>query len=508
MANSQAIMDTQPATESQAASQCTLLESQPVEKPVYGRLCGKNVQIKSLGTKSPIFYIPSNASTNGSYDLYDGVFSVGRDSNCELSLDTDHMPENKLSRVSKVHFIIQKQEDDYDAPVYITDKSRNGTYVNGKIIGTNRQRLLKDGDIISICYAELKAFAYQELRRNTAIKQLVQDLPGTYFIGKTLGSGACGVVYLLHHTETCEQYALKQVVKNRMTEQQSRPRPLNDPARVMNEVNIMKNLDHPCVIRMHDIIDKPHSLYMVLEYMKGGDLLSRILANRRLPEKTSKLFFLQMCHAVKYLHSQGITHRDLKPDNILLADEEEYTLLKVSDFGLSRFVGKNSVMRTLCGTPMYVAPEVLLTRGTGSYTPKVDIWGLGVVLYTMLSGTMPFSDDFGTPAVEQIKRGKFSFRHPVWRTVSSKAKKLIYEILNINPKERPSIDTVLASSWMRDPDVIAEAERLMECKLTTMQRPQMQPPRQPNTLSDVENNNTGRSSAGRVFQPPRKKQRM
>ncbi|XP_050087716.1 ovarian-specific serine/threonine-protein kinase Lok isoform X2 [Anopheles aquasalis] len=485
---SQAIMDTQPATESQAVSQCTLLESQPQEKRVYGRLCAKNVQIRSL-------------------DLRDGVFSVGRDSNCQLSLDTEHMPEKKLSRVSKVHFSIEKQEDEFDAPVYITDKSRNGTYLNGKLIGTNRQRLLKDGDVISICYAELKAFSYMELRLTGDRLQLARDLPAKYYIGRILGSGACGVVYLLHHTETCQPFALKQVVKQKMSEQQTRQRALNDPARVMNEVNIMKNLDHPCVIRMHDIIDKPHSLYMVLEYMKGGDLLSRILANKRLPEKTSKLFFLQMCHAVKYLHSQGITHRDLKPDNILLADEEEYTLLKVSDFGLSRFVGKNSVMRTLCGTPMYVAPEVLLTRGTGSYTPKVDIWGLGVVLYTMLSGTMPFSDDFGTPAVEQIKRGKFSFRHPIWRTVSSKAKKLIYEILNINPKERPSIDTVLASTWMRDPDVIAEAERLMETQLTK-RRPQMEPPRAPNTLSDVENNNTARSTAGRVFQPPRKKQRV
>uniref|UniRef100_A0A2M4CYG6 Serine/threonine-protein kinase chk2 (Cds1) n=1 Tax=Anopheles darlingi TaxID=43151 RepID=A0A2M4CYG6_ANODA len=503
---SQAVMDTQPATESQLASQCTLLESQPAAKPVFGRLCAKNVQIRSLGTKSPIFYT-SSASTIGGYDLHDGeLFTVGRDSNCKLSLDTEHMPENILSRVSKVHFSIEKDED-LDAPVYIKDKSRNGTYVNGKLIGTNRQRLLTDGDIISICYADLKAFIYHQLRENPATKQLASDLSNTYYIGRTLGSGACGVVYLLHHTDTCERFALKQVAKNKMTEQQTRPRPLNDPARVMNEVNIMKNLDHPCVIRMHDIIDKPHSLYMVLEYMKGGDLLSRILANKRLPEKTSKLFFLQMCHAVKYLHSQGITHRDLKPDNILLADEEEYTLLKVSDFGLSRFVGKNSVMRTLCGTPMYVAPEVLLTRGSGSYTPKVDIWGLGVVLYTMLSGTMPFSDDFGTPAVEQIKRGKFSFRHPSWRTVSSKAKKLIYEILNVNPKERPSIDTVLASSWMRDPDVIAVAERLMERQLTT-QPPQMQPPRTRTTHSDVENNNKGRSTAGRVFQPPRKKQRV
>ncbi|XP_052871589.1 LOW QUALITY PROTEIN: ovarian-specific serine/threonine-protein kinase Lok-like, partial [Anopheles cruzii] len=212
------------------------------------------------------------------------------------------------------------------------------------------------------------------------------------------------------------------------------------PQRVMNEVNIMKKLDHPCVIKMHDIFDNPDSVCMVLEYM-SGDLLSRIVKHKKLSEKTNKLFFLQMCHAVGYLHKQGITHRDLKPDNILLLDDRERTLLKQPDFGLSKFVDKNSMMRTLCGTPLYVAPEILQTNGSGSYTRKIDIWSMGVVLFTMLSGNVPFSDHFGSPVVEQIKHSKFSMRpSTAWKGVSSEAKKLIFKILNVNAKQRPSIE--------------------------------------------------------------------
>uniref|UniRef100_A0A182S8J7 Protein kinase domain-containing protein n=1 Tax=Anopheles maculatus TaxID=74869 RepID=A0A182S8J7_9DIPT len=198
----------------------------------------------------------------------------------------------------------------------------------------------------------------------------------------------------------------------------------------------------------------------------------------------------------------GITHRDLKPDNILLENNNEYTLLKVSDFGLSKFVRKNSVMRTICGTPLYVAPEVLQTGGRGSYTRKVDIWSMGVVLFTMLSGTLPFSDDYGSPAVEQIKRASFKMRHTVWSRVSPQAKKLIYEILSVDPNARPSIDELLRSSWLRDPDVIRKAERLMNISLMVEEAPTAGR----NTASDVENNNASGGSSS--FAPPSKRKRF
>ncbi|XP_061515775.1 ovarian-specific serine/threonine-protein kinase Lok isoform X1 [Anopheles gambiae] len=495
MANSEAILDTQTATQTQM-TQDTALESQPIEHPSYGQLLGKHVKMKSLGTKIPTFYVSRAPSII--YDLRHSEFKVGREGTCHLILDEDNLPPSKLCRISKHHFTIKKDLNDTTSPTYIHDHSRNGTYVNGRLIGPNKCMILKHNDIISIAGVSIRAFVYYDLRYSMQTDIKAKELLDRYHVGRKLGSGACGTVYLLHDTVSCQPYAMKHVAKDPLNER-SRPKFLNDPLRVMNEVNIMKNLDHPCVIKMHDIVDKPDSVYMVLEYMKGGDLLSRIISKGFLPEKTAKLFFLQMCHAVKYLHEQGITHRDLKPDNILLEDHNEYTLLKVSDFGLSKFVRKNSVMRTICGTPLYVAPEVLQTGGRGSYTRKVDIWSLGVVLFTMLSGTLPFSDEYGSPAVEQIKRGHFKMRHSVWKQVSSLAKKLIYDILNVNPHSRPSIDTLLQSSWLRDPDIVGRAEQLMKISLRVEE-----PAPKRTTTSDVENNNTSPVSS---FAPPSKRKR-
>lgn len=342
------------------------------------------------------------------------------------------------------------------------DLSRNGTFVNGELIGQNNERLLLNDDCISLFCKDYKAFVYKDLSPNDS-HGLPVAIKCNYHIGKKLGSGACGVVKMIYDRKTCVPYAMKHV--NKMIQSNQTARTGNNEEKVMNEVNIMKSLSHPCVIKMHDIVDDPNSVFMILELMKGGDLLTRIVKNSYLPEQTSKLIFLQICYAVKYLHDNNITHRDLKPDNILLESDDNETLVKVSDFGLSKFVANNTVMKTLCGTPLYVAPEVLLTGGRGAYTKKVDIWSAGVVLYTCLSGSVPFSDEFGTPAVEQIKMGKFSFRGNKWRNVSGFAKALILEMLTFDPSQRPSIDDVLKHKWLKDNEVINRAEQIMGIKL-------------------------------------------
>lgn len=475
MASTSATQDTQAATQTQQSGlPWSQLESQPIQQ-IWGRLYAKSLKITSL-------------------DLCEEEFKAGRVEDNHLCIDKTHLPEKMLARISKVHFTIHKDISDLLNPVYIEDCSRNGTYLNEKLIGTGRRMILKNNDVIGLAHATYKALQFKEVSRNQdELKNLPSAIRDKYYVGKKLGSGACGVVHLIFDTVSCQPYAMKHVVKNLLVES-TRPRILNEPNRVMNEVNIMKALDHPCVIKMHDIVNRPTSVCMVLEYMEGGDLLTRITSQKALSEQTSKLFFLQMCLAVQYLHAKGITHRDLKPDNILLQDGNEETLLKVSDFGLSKFVHTDSVMRTLCGTPLYVAPEVLMTGGRGTYTSKVDIWSLGVVLFTMLSGTLPFSDEYGSPATEQIKRGKFSFRHRIWRSVSAPARKLIMDILTVDPKSRPSLEQIMQSTWMRDPDVTRKAEKLMGVKVNGGKKP--------STSSDIENNNE------KVFaEPPKKRQR-
>ncbi|XP_016962173.1 ovarian-specific serine/threonine-protein kinase Lok [Drosophila biarmipes] len=429
-------------TQSQASNIWTQVESQPMEKIVWGRLYGKNIKIKSL-------------------DLNNDEFSAGRGEANDLILTLNDLPEKILTRISKVHFTIKRANCELSNPVYIHDLSRNGTFVNNEKIGTNRKRILKNDDVISLSHPTYKAFVFKDLSPNESLG-LPEEINKTYYVNRKLGSGAYGLVRLVYDTRTCQQYAMK-IVKKNMLSGSARPSTnFSDPDRVLNEAKIMKNLTHPCVVRMHDIVDKPDSVYMVLEFMRGGDLLNRIISNKLLSEETSKLYFYQMCHAVKYLHDRGITHRDLKPDNVLLETNDEETLLKVSDFGLSKFVQKDSVMRTLCGTPLYVAPEVLITGGREAYTRKVDIWSLGVVLFTCLSGTLPFSDEYGTPAAQQIKKGRFAYGHPAWKGVSQRAKLLINQMLIVDPERRPSIDDVLQCSWLRDTQMLQKAKRLMK----------------------------------------------
>lgn len=425
-------------TQSQVSNIWSQLESQQMDKIVWGRLYGKSIKVKSL-------------------DLNDSEFAAGRSENNDLSLTLKDLPEKILCRISKVHFTLKRENCDLSNPVYIQDHSRNGTYVNGERIST---RILQNNDVISLANPHYKAFVFNDLSPNEA-EGFPKEITSSYYISRKLGSGACGLVRLVYDRRTCIQYAMK-IVKKNMLAMSVLPTSNNNPERVLNEAVIMKSLKHPCVIKMHHILDKPDAVFMVLEFMKGGDLLNRIIDNKRLSERISKLFFYQMCHAVKYLHDMGITHRDLKPDNVLLESADEETLIKVSDFGLSKFVQKDSVMRTICGTPLYVAPEVLLTGGRGAYTQKVDVWSLGVILFTCLSGTLPFSDDYGSPVCEQIKTGKFRFNHPSWKTVSQRATSLIKEILIVDPDKRPSINDVLNSSWLRDAQMQRKAKRLMK----------------------------------------------
>lgn len=222
------------------------------------------------------------------------------------------------------------------------DLSRNGTFVNEEKIGHTKRRILAHGDTISIAYPKMQAFFFRDHRRQA--NDLPEKIAKKYYRGKKLGSGACGTVYMVHEYRTCERYALKHIKKNQLIDYKA--------DKSLNEARIMKSLTHPCIVRMHEIVDSSDSVYITLELMKGGELLTRIQKKRFLAEANSKVFFYQICRAIKYLHERNITHRDLKPDNILLATSEENTLLKISDFGLSKLVKNNSALRTLCGTPL------------------------------------------------------------------------------------------------------------------------------------------------------------
>lgn len=196
--------------------------------------------------------------------------------------------------------------------------------------------------------------------------------------------------------------------------------------------------------------------------MDGGELFDKVVSIGQYDEPTAKLMSYQMVCAVKYLHDEGITHRDLKPENILLATEENETLIKVTDFGLSKFVDAGTMMKTFCGTPSYLAPEILLTVGMGAYTKAIDCWSLGVIIYICLVGYPPFSDEREDMALnKQIIGGHYSFPKEYWKDISEEAIDLVKKLLTVDPKKRATLEEVIGHPWFKDDAMKKKANMLM-----------------------------------------------
>ncbi|KAF6080776.1 checkpoint kinase 2 [Phyllostomus discolor] len=304
-----------------------------------------------------------------------------------------------------------------------------------------------------------------------------KELRDKYIMSKTLGSGACGEVKLAFERKTCKKVAIKIISKRKFAIGSEKEA---DPAlNVKTEIEILKKLNHPCIIKIKDFFDA-EDFYIVLELMEGGELFDRVVRTRRLKEDTCKLYFYQMLLAVQYLHDNGIIHRDLKPENVLLSSQKEDCLIKITDFGQSKILGETSLMKTLCGTPTYLAPEVLNSFGTAGYNRAVDCWSLGVILFICLSGYPPFSEHKTQVSLkDQITSGKYNFIPEVWAVVSEKALDLVKKLLIVDPKTRFTTEEALKHPWLQDEDMKRKFQNLLfeENKSTAL--PQF--PAQPST---------------------------
>lgn len=215
---------------------------------------------------------------------------------------------------------------------------------------------------------------------------------------------------------------------------------------IENEVAILRRVNHPNIILLVEEFDTKDSLYLVMEYVKGGDLFDDIALSTKYTERDASSMINNLVHALKYLHNLRIVHRDVKPENLLVIDHSDGSKsLKLGDFGLATYC--EDQLFTVCGTPTYVAPEILSEVG---YDFKVDIWAAGVILYILLCGFPPFASPSNDQEelFDQIAEGRYEFTSPYWDDVSESAMELISDMLVVDPADRLSAVDILGHPWV------------------------------------------------------------
>ncbi|CAN4096541.1 unnamed protein product [Withania somnifera] len=257
---------------------------------------------------------------------------------------------------------------------------------------------------------------------------------GKYEVGRTIGEGTFAKVKFARNTETGENVAIKvlaksTILKHSMVEQ------------IKREISIMKIVRHPCIVRLHEVLASQTKIYIIQEFITGGELFDKIVHLGRLSENEARKYFQQLIDAIVHCHSKGVYHRDLKPENLLLDFQGN---LKVSDFGLSALPQQGvELLYTTCGTPNYVAPEVLSSQGYDG--AAADVWSCGIILYVLMAGYLPFDEADLPTLYRKIKAADFSC--PFW--FSPGATSLIQKIIDPNPQSRIKIEGIKRDPWFR-----------------------------------------------------------
>eukprot|EP00568_Trieres_chinensis_P011971 CAMPEP_0183296170 /NCGR_PEP_ID=MMETSP0160_2-20130417/3845_1 /TAXON_ID=2839 ORGANISM="Odontella Sinensis, Strain Grunow 1884" /NCGR_SAMPLE_ID=MMETSP0160_2 /ASSEMBLY_ACC=CAM_ASM_000250 /LENGTH=341 /DNA_ID=CAMNT_0025457761 /DNA_START=70 /DNA_END=1095 /DNA_ORIENTATION=+ len=259
-----------------------------------------------------------------------------------------------------------------------------------------------------------------------------------YRLRDVLGTGAFSTVREgYHRRDRSRAFAIKCVNRAKLTDE--------DAAALLDEVAILKELKHRHIIRLYDFFEEPGHYYLVMERMSGGELFDRIVAKAYYNEKEARDVCRIVLEAVEFCHRHGIAHRDLKPENLLLVSESSDSEVKIADFGFAKKVLAPKTLSTQCGTPGYVAPEIL--EGV-PYDTKSDMWSVGVILYILLGGYPPFIENNQRELFRKIRRGDYEFHEEYWGAVSEDAKRLISSLLTVNPDRRLDARQALANPWI------------------------------------------------------------
>ena len=274
-------------------------------------------------------------------------------------------------------------------------------------------------------------------------------------MGKTLGIGSFGKVKVAEHILTGHKVAIKILNRKKI-------KAIDMEEKVRREIKILRLFMHPHIIRLYEVLETPHDIYVVMEYVKSGELFDYIVEKGRLGENEARHFFQQIVSGVEYCHRNMVVHRDLKPENLLLDSKSN---VKIADFGLSNVMRDGHFLKTSCGSPNYAAPEVI--SGKLYSGPEVDVWSCGVILYALLCGSLPFDDESIPNLFKKIKSVMYSLPSHL----SSLSRDLIPRMLVVDPMKRITIPEIRQHPWFQHklpqylhftPDLLEKQEKVLD----------------------------------------------
>lgn len=275
-----------------------------------------------------------------------------------------------------------------------------------------------------------------KVSHGTFVKSNEKAFQEVYIMGCLLSTGSYGELRKATHRSSKEERAVKIFRKDVAS--------YKGGSHVKQEIEILKTIDHPNIIKIFEFFEEPKKLFVVMEHCKGGELFEEILKRQFFSEYQACSIVKQLLSAVAYIHSISIIHRDLKPDNILLEEKEDLMSIKLVDFAAATVYNKSTLLKGLLGTAYYIAPEVL----TGTYDEKCDMWSCGVIVFILLSGYPPFDGKNEQDILESVKLGEFSFGESIWNSISEESKDLIQKLL-CPAETRLSAAEALNHPWIK-----------------------------------------------------------
>ncbi|KAJ3126339.1 Checkpoint kinase 2 [Nowakowskiella sp. JEL0407] len=418
--------ETQPTPDQNAL----LYGSQPTYTP-NDDFWGKCVPLpgisKSLTDGAEILFIPGKEA-----------YTIGMGESCDYQFKRTPENEELVKYISPEHCRFSCIDSGGVLIVLIEDLSSTGTYVNGFKLKPGETKAMTHGDMITFGRALLDGALLFQKKSDPVIDQhLNSEFYDMYIVTDELGKGFFSIVKRAIHKQTKATYAVKEIEKGRF----------RGNAKMMEsierEVEIMRKLDdHKNIIKFFDFYDENDTIYIVMELVTGGDLLKYINNVGYLQEDEARDFFIQIVDSLIYINGKKITHRDLKPENYLVTQDK---ILKLADFGVAKEFDKQA-FSTLCGTPIYLAPEILLSKDT--YDERVDVYSAGVILFYMLMGKPPFKETSQKEIFENVKKGRVDFSNPRWKNMPE-ALDLVKRLMTPSPNQRISLFKINLHPWFK-----------------------------------------------------------